>query len=99
MSKKPFTPPTPSPNMPKVDVDALKNVNVDNPHIKKYLEKYRASKEDASKKVAEEIAKEKRIKRTDFLVELLKAAIIALFTLAIEHIMDIIGFVQNTFSS
>ena len=89
-----FVPPMQFP--PKPDFDETK-INPDSPHIEKYTRKYKGLKEKAAKEMSEKVAKEKRKKRIDFFVELLKAAIIALFTLAVEHFDSIIAFFQNLF--
>lgn len=47
--------------------------------------------------MAQKIADEKRKKRSDFLLELAKALIIAVATLAIEHFVDIVRLVQGFF--
>lgn len=87
-----FVPPMQFP--PKPDFDETK-INPDSPHVEKYTRKYKGLKEKAAKEMAEKVAKEKHKKRVDFLVELIKAAIIALFTLAIEHFGDIVRFFQS----
>lgn len=92
-----FVPPMQFPNKPDFDAENIKKEDWDNPHTGKYTKKYKDLKEQAAKEMSEKVAKEKRKKRIDFFVELLKAAIIALFTLAVEHFDSIISFFQNLF--
>ncbi len=91
----PFTPFIQLPEKPNANADSLQNVDTDDPRIQKYTEKYRSLKEQEADKMAEKIAKEKHKKRIDFLVELVKAAIVALLTLAVEHFADIVAFFQG----
>lgn len=88
-----FTPPPPA-NKPDVD---LSKIDLNSPKAQKYIEKYRKLEEQRAQKVAEKVTEEKRKKHSDFLLELVKAIIIAVATLAIEHFMDIVRIVQSLF--
>lgn len=90
-----FVPPMQFLNKQDFNAESIKKKDWDNPRIEKYTKKYKGLKEKAAKEMAEKVAKEKRKKRVDFLIELIKAAIIALFTLSIEHFGDIVRFFQN----
>lgn len=86
-------------NKPDFDAENIKKEDWDNPRIEKYTKKYKGLKEKAAKEMSEKVAKEKHKKRVDFLIELIKAAIIALFTLAVEHFGDIVRFFKICISN
>ncbi len=52
-------------------------------------------KQQQAKEMAEKKAEEKRIKRADFLFELVKALAVAGVTLLVEHIGDIWAFLHK----
>ena len=94
-----FTPPNPHVDPPKIeDWSEIKDAEL-SPKAKMYLNKWEKSKQKNAEKMANKIANEKRAKRRDFLFELFKALIISLFTLAVEHILNIISFVQGVIQS
>lgn len=69
--------------------------------MQREFEKYAKALADASWKqqqaeeVAEKKAEEKRVKRADFLFELVKALAVAGVTLLVEHIGDIWAFLHK----
>lgn len=89
--------PSPFLKTPKIDKDLKKEVNPDNPKIKKYTEKYYLREKQAAEKMSKKIAEEKRKKRSDFLFEIAKAVIVSVTTLAVEHFFDIVRFFQQFF--
>lgn len=91
-----FTPPPPTGKKPTEGIDFSK-IDPNSPKVQKYKEKYRLREKEAAKKMAQKVADEKRKKRSDFLLDLFKALIIAVATLAIEHFMDIVRLVQSLF--
>ena len=69
--------------------------------MQREFEEYAKALVDASRKqqqaeeVAEKKAEEKRVKRADFLFELVKALAVAGVTLLVEHIGDIWAFLHK----
>lgn len=91
----------PKPTIPEIDTSTFVSLSqaerkalASSANVRKYTDKYTSSKEKIAEEMAKQKAADKRKKRIDFLVELVKAAIIALLTLTIEHIGDIVSFVQ-----
>lgn len=98
-SKPPFVPPNP---LDKMDIDQsgipdIESIKSSNLYAK-YAEKYKRLEDQKAKEMADKIADEKRKKRSDFLLDLFKALIIAVATLAIEHFMDIVRFFRDLLS-
>ena len=92
-------PPLNIPHLPKIkDPLTLKDLAI-NPRVQKYTKKYKLSKEQDSQKMANEIADKKNAKRREFLLDLIKAIIVALTTLFIEHIADIVKFIHGILQS
>lgn len=84
------------------DIDDLKKADLSK--TAKYTEKYRLAREkeieQAAQKMADEAAQKKRANRTkvlNFFLDVLKAALGGVIALAVEHIADIIAFVQSLF--
>ena len=97
MSK--FIPPLPHYNAPQnIDPEEIKSAS-SSKKVDKYVKKYEELEKNAAQEVAEKVAYNKHKKRMDFLLELVKALIIAVVTLAIEHIIDIIEFIKCIISS
>lgn len=91
-----FIPPLPKHKKPVINADLSLPLS-NNPKVTKYTDKYRRSEEQAAKEMAEKITAEKNTKKSEFLLDLIKALIIAIATLAIEHFMDIVRFVEHLF--
>lgn len=89
-----FTPPPPIKKPDKVDLSKL---DLNSQKARKYKEKYQLREKQTAQKMAQKIADEKRKKRSDFLLDLFKALVIAVATLAIEHFMDIVRLIQGLF--
>lgn len=90
-----FTPPLPTGKKPILEDIDFSKIDHNSPKVQKYKEKYRLREKEAAKKMAQKEADEKRKKRSDFLLDLFKALIIAVATLTIEHFMDIVRLVQG----
>ncbi|WP_312281172.1 hypothetical protein [Oscillibacter sp.] len=93
-----FTPPMQFPKPPKLtgeESEELKSSEVENPRVAKYTEKYRSWEDQKAKEVSEESANEKRVKRANFLLDLLKAFIGGVSVLIVEHFTDIVRFFQS----
>lgn len=98
-SKPPVYPPSP---LIETHIDPPDSYKIESlkysPTYAKYAEKYKKSEDQKANKVAKEIAAEKKKKKMDFLLDLVKALIIAVATLSIEHFMDIVRFFQDFLS-
>ena len=92
-----FIPPAPNLKKPKSDAKLLKT-DLSNPHRAKYTEKYHRLKDEQAKNMAEKITAEQKKKKMDFLLDLVKALIIAVATLVIEHFVDIVHFFLDLLS-
>lgn len=93
-----FTPPPPIDKKTAENIDSSK-LDPNSPKVQKYKEKYQLREKQAAQKMAQKVADEKRKKRSDFLLELIKAIIISSATLIIEHSPEIIRFIGNLLSS
>lgn len=89
-----FTPPMPHIDLRDIpdDISKIDPNSLKSKRGREILKKYEDLKKQKAEDVAKKKAEEKRKKRSDFLLDLFKALIVAVVTLVIEHFVDIIRF-------